>query len=90
MSAERALFWLAALTAVVAELLILRSAFLGRSGPARSDASAARRGVEIAWTILPAVALAFVLLVTWRAILRHEAAEPSYAEQAGVTTEFPS
>ncbi|HET6680745.1 MAG TPA: hypothetical protein VFG84_06055 [Gemmatimonadaceae bacterium] len=84
-SAERVLFWISAVVAMAAELFILRSAFLGRSGPARTDASTARRAVEIAWTVLPAVALVVVLLFTWRALQRYEAAMPALADQAPVS-----
>lgn len=84
MNFDRALFWMAAITAVVAELFILRSAFLGRSGPAHADASTARRVVEVVWTLLPAVALAVVLFFTWRALERSEGALPAFADREPV------
>ncbi|HEX6966718.1 MAG TPA: cytochrome c oxidase subunit II transmembrane domain-containing protein [Gemmatimonadaceae bacterium] len=63
-------FWLAVVCCLVAYIAITRSA-LRASSPA-NDAPAnvprPRRAIEVAWTILPAVGLAFVLLSTWHAI----------------------
>ena len=50
------LFWAAALVCGVAHLAIVASVV--RSGP--------RRRLEIAWAVIPAVALAAVLVMTWR------------------------
>jgi heme/copper-type cytochrome/quinol oxidase subunit 2 len=36
--------------------------------PDSQPTSASRRVVEIAWAVLPGIALAFVLLLTWRAM----------------------
>jgi heme/copper-type cytochrome/quinol oxidase subunit 2 len=63
-------FWLAVACCLVAYIAITRSAL--RASPPAEDASTSvphpRRAGEVAWTILPAVGLAFVLLITWHAI----------------------
>ena len=50
------LFWLAAGCCAVAELAIVRSV------------AGARRASEMVWAVLPALALAAVLALTWRAM----------------------
>ncbi|HJR68089.1 MAG TPA: hypothetical protein VJ802_16785 [Gemmatimonadaceae bacterium] len=52
---------------VVAQMFILRSA-LGTAVIARTDAHLPRprRATEVAWAVLPAVALMFVLWMTWQ------------------------
>jgi hypothetical protein len=55
-SLAAALFWTAAIVCIVAHVGILRSVL--RAKP--------RRALEMAWAVLPAMALAAVLLVTWR------------------------
>ena len=50
------LFWAAALVCGVAHVAIVASVL--RSAP--------RRRLEIAWAVIPAMALAVVLVVTWR------------------------
>jgi hypothetical protein len=71
-----ALFFIAAACCVVAELAILRSLLFGsaRAAERQSAASGIRatsrspRPVEIAWALLPAIGLIFVLYLTWRAV----------------------
>lgn len=67
-----AIFWVAVACCTVAEVAIVRSALLAHAGP-RTEAgapvaAAPRRWTELAWTLLPALALAFVLALTWRAV----------------------
>jgi hypothetical protein len=50
------LFWAATAVCAVAQALIIRSIFGAQQ----------RRVSEIAWAIVPAVALAAVLVMTWR------------------------
>jgi len=63
-------FWIAAGCCLVAQVALLLSAI--RSPMSGSPDTAAvvmpRRSIEIAWTIVPAIALARVLLFTWRAM----------------------
>ena len=66
---SQAVFWLAALCCVGAEVAILRSALSGRTpGAPRADGVSSRRRGELAWAILPALGLALVLVLTWRAV----------------------
>lgn len=62
------IFWIAAVACVIAELAILRSTFAVR-GVKKSELvpSASPRG-ELAWAIIPAVALGVVLIATWERI----------------------
>jgi hypothetical protein len=63
------IFWIAVACCTVAQLAIIRSAIVS---PARvaggAPTSGARRAAESAWAVLPGVALAAVLLFTWRAM----------------------
>ncbi|HMA21744.1 MAG TPA: hypothetical protein VKO87_13130 [Gemmatimonadaceae bacterium] len=61
------IFWIAAALCVIAELAILRSAFMPRPG---SDAPVpqAPRGTEMLWAVIPAIVLAVLLAATWRAV----------------------
>jgi heme/copper-type cytochrome/quinol oxidase subunit 2 len=63
-------FWIAAACCFVAQIALVRSAI--RSPMSGSPDTAAvvmpRRSIEIAWTIVPAIALALVLMFTWRAM----------------------
>ena len=71
---REAIFWIAALICVIAELAILRSTLrVSRAAPnSAPDADAAlprgRPGVEIMWAILPAFVLLLVLVITHGAI----------------------
>ena len=55
-SAATILFWAAALVCGIAHVAIVASVV--RSAP--------RRRLEIAWAVIPALALAVVLVMTWR------------------------
>lgn len=75
MTIRSALFWVAAVCCVLAELAILRSLLFGRARAAEAKdamgaarAAHASRPADIAWAILPAVGLALVLYLTWRAV----------------------
>ena len=54
----KAVFWAAVCLCVMAHLAILRSVM--RSAP--------RRRLELAWALIPALALAALLVMTWRSI----------------------
>jgi heme/copper-type cytochrome/quinol oxidase subunit 2 len=64
-----AIFWIAVACCSIAQLAIVRSAVVS---PARvsggATTSGARRAAEIAWAVIPGIALAAVLLFTWRAM----------------------
>lgn len=61
------IFWLAALCCALSQAAIVRSALRARAQ--RPDGSAApSKPIEVAWTVLPALMLALVLVLTWRAL----------------------
>ena len=60
-----AVFWIAVACCVVAQVAILRSVMAARRGAVSPPA---RQGREILWAVLPALALAATLLLTWRAM----------------------
>jgi heme/copper-type cytochrome/quinol oxidase subunit 2 len=64
-----AIFWVAVACCFIAQLAILQSVVVSPARTADSaPTSTARRVAEIAWAILPGVALAVVFVFTWRAI----------------------
>lgn len=73
-------FWVAVLCCVVAEVAIVRSAALVRraagvdAGWSGAGLPAVRRGAEVMWAVLPALALAGVLWWTWHAMQQAPAA----------------
>ena len=62
----RSLFLVAASVAVIAQLAVLRSVLIGRA-PASTPGRGARFA-EIAWVVLPTIALIVVFLLTWRVL----------------------
>ena len=78
LSLSNAVFWIAAVACVVAQLGILRAT---RTQPTLGAPSrphrAASRVEEIAWAVIPVVALALVLVLTWRAVHARAAAPPA-------------
>ena len=81
-----AIFWIAAVCCAIAQWFILRGAL--RAWPATGDRTVppARRGLEVVWAVVPAVALALVLAATWRAIHRPAAGDaPAHGHATGVT-----
>ena len=68
-----AIFWIAAALCLVAQAAILRAMF-GAPHPAASEPGAslevptANRAMELVWAVVPAVALALVLWLSWQAI----------------------
>jgi heme/copper-type cytochrome/quinol oxidase subunit 2 len=68
------LFWLSVVCCLVAQALIVRSVVAARRLPAASpDLPRANAAVELLWALGPAVALAVLLVFTWRAIESHDA-----------------
>ncbi len=63
------IFWIAVACCGIAQLAIIHSVIVS---PARAAGSAPtsglRRAGELAWAIIPAIALACVLVLTWRAM----------------------
>jgi heme/copper-type cytochrome/quinol oxidase subunit 2 len=88
-----ATFWVAAVACAVAQLAIVRSVLIARApeGVAEPDARLdparrrpVRRAGEVAWAVVPALALAGVLVFTWRAV--RQAASPAPASPAVAVT----
>ena len=65
-----AIFWIAVVACAVAQVAILRSVLGARQPelPADARVAPARRSVELAWAVIPAVALGGVLALTWRTL----------------------
>jgi heme/copper-type cytochrome/quinol oxidase subunit 2 len=64
-----AIFWVAVACCALAQVAILQSVIISPARAAdREPATAARRIAEIAWAVLPGIALAAVFVFTWRAI----------------------
>lgn len=64
-----ALFWLAVASCVVAQAAIFRALLATHPAAAHGEAvPRPRTGAEVAWALLPALALALVLALTWRAM----------------------
>ena len=79
------LFWTSVAVCVIAQLLIVRSVLGARHVPEPSAAlPRSQSWLEVVWAVVPAVALAFLLAFTWRAM--HDAAagrpDPRPATQA--------
>jgi heme/copper-type cytochrome/quinol oxidase subunit 2 len=62
-------FWLAVVACTAGEFAIIRSA---RRGPLTQGTGypLVRRGPEVVWAVIPAIALAIVLVMTWRTMHR--------------------
>lgn len=77
------LFWIAAACCAVAQVALIHSAI--RAPMAGSPESASmrmpHRASEIAWTIVPAIALAVLLVFTWRATNRPLTPDPHAGHQ---------
>ena len=71
------LFWIATALVVIGQLMILRSTVRAMRG---ASSERARRGIEWSYAIVPVVALALVLVATWRAAERHDARGPATSE----------
>ncbi len=65
-----AVFWIAVVACAVAQVAITRSVLVARQPelPAGARVAPARRPAELAWALLPALAVAGVLVLTWRAM----------------------
>ena len=83
LSFANGLFWTSVAFCLVAQLLIVRSVLGARHLPAPdADVPRSRGVVELFWAVVPAVALAVLLVFTWRAIQERDAATPPVAELA--------
>lgn len=62
------IFWIAAAACVIAEVAILRFTFATRSANKSELVPASSRSGEIAWAVIPALALIVVFGATWQRI----------------------
>jgi heme/copper-type cytochrome/quinol oxidase subunit 2 len=62
------IFWIAAAACIVAEIAILRLTFAVEPAAKSDLVPAASRKSELAWAIVPAIALCVVLMATWRQV----------------------
>jgi heme/copper-type cytochrome/quinol oxidase subunit 2 len=63
------IFWSAAVCCIVAQVAVVRSAIRSPMAAALdANVTMPRRSTEVAWTIIPGIVLALLLVATWRAI----------------------
>ena len=67
------IFWIAAIACVIAEIAILRSTFAARSPNKSELVPTASPRSELAWAVIPALALIVLLTATWQRIEAREA-----------------
>lgn len=76
------IFWVAVVLCVIAHRFILRSAFAAGAAVDHSHTlPPIRRAAEVLWVIVPAVALVFLLVATWRAIQANQVPAAAPASQ---------
>jgi heme/copper-type cytochrome/quinol oxidase subunit 2 len=76
------IFWVAVVLCVIAHRFILRSAFAAGAAVEHSHTlPPIRKAAEVVWVVLPAIALVFLLVATWRAIGTHQSPAVSPATQ---------
>jgi heme/copper-type cytochrome/quinol oxidase subunit 2 len=66
------IFWIAAVACVIAEAAILRSTFAAQRANRSELVPASPRSGELAWAVVPALALCALLVVTWQRIQARE------------------
>jgi heme/copper-type cytochrome/quinol oxidase subunit 2 len=66
------IFWIAAAACLVAEAAILRSTFVAQRAKRSELVPASSRSGELAWAVIPALALCAVLIATWQRIEARE------------------
>lgn len=64
-----AIFWIAAVCCLVAQVAIIRSALRPHGPtPGSEQVPRPRTGLEVVWTVLPALVLIGVFVLTWHAM----------------------
>jgi heme/copper-type cytochrome/quinol oxidase subunit 2 len=64
-----AIFWIAVACCSIAQLAIVRSAVVSPARvPGSEPTTATRRMSEIAWAVIPGIALAVLFVFTWQAM----------------------
>lgn len=59
-------FWLSVAACVVAQVAIVRSVFVSRGTPSAPAVPRPRLAIELGWSIVPAIGLAYLLWFTWQ------------------------
>lgn len=67
------IFWIAAVACVIAQVAILRSTFAARYANKSELVPDSPRSSELAWAVIPALALSAVLIATWQKIEARQA-----------------
>jgi heme/copper-type cytochrome/quinol oxidase subunit 2 len=82
-SLTSALFWIAAASCAIAQIALIVSAIRAPMSGSTESASMRMpsRASEIAWTVVPAIGLAVLLVFTWRATHRAAAPDPHAGHQ---------
>jgi len=81
LSFANGVFWTSVAFCLVAQILIVRSVLGARHLPPPSASVPRSRGaIELLWAVVPGVALALLLVFTWRAMREHEATTSPVAE----------
>ena len=62
------IFWIAAVACLIAEVVILQSTFAAQPGNRSELVPVSSRSGELAWAVIPALALCAVLVATWQRI----------------------
>ena len=70
------IFWIAAAACIIAEIAILRSTFAAKPANKSELVPGASRGSELAWALVPAIALSAVLIATFKRVESREAHMP--------------
>ncbi|GAC1514880.1 MAG: hypothetical protein NVS1B4_03680 [Gemmatimonadaceae bacterium] len=80
------LFWLSVASCAIAQGAILYSLFSARSVIGVEGVRRGRPATELLWAVLPPLALAFILVLTYRAMHSSRRGQPAPPAPAPVTT----
>ena len=72
LSLAEAIFWIAALACVAAQIALLRSSFKINEEKKSELVPASPRAIELTWAVVPAVILVVLLFATWRKVAATE------------------
>jgi heme/copper-type cytochrome/quinol oxidase subunit 2 len=68
LSLAEAIFWIAALACLTAQIALLRSGFSIETEKKSELVPDSPRAIELTWSVLPALILSVILFATWRKI----------------------
>jgi heme/copper-type cytochrome/quinol oxidase subunit 2 len=84
LSLAEAIFWVAALACVVAQIALVRSSLHTKDETRSELVPASSRSGELFWTMLPAIALSIVLFATWRKLAQRD--EHEHMDHSAMST----